>query len=197
MSFHRYPPCKDNSLKGHKFPCIITPFTENANAINSQSQIKHPIYTLSCPSTFFPFNGGKSNAALRITVPSVLGTPPDAGLHHKAPTHGCTFHPTDSVTFRRSANRPVISLIWYFAFWPLSLKTPGAASTFSFLPEAGFALRFFGASLPADVMETGKRDVAFSFMFSHEYGDGVAGMTVSQITASESRTSVFGLSDDE
>lgn len=68
------------------------------------------------------------------------------------------------------------------------------------MPEAGFVLRFFGARLPADVdpvIEVGKRDVAFSFMFSHEYGDGVASMTVSQITASESRMSVFGLSDDE
>lgn len=45
--------------------------------------------------------------------------------------------------------------------------------------------------------EAGRTDVAFSFRASHVYGEGVAGMIVSQMIASESRTGLLGLSEEE
>lgn len=77
-----------------------------------------------------PFTGGKSNASLLTTVPAVRGTAPELGLHHNAPTQGCTFQPTESVTFLRSASFPVMSLIWYLARWLLKRSTPGAGVSF-------------------------------------------------------------------
>jgi hypothetical protein len=76
------------------------------------------------------FKAGKLKASLLTTVPAVRGTAPEPGLHHNAPTQGCTFQPTESVTFLRSASFPVISLIWYLARWLLRRSTPGASVSF-------------------------------------------------------------------
>lgn len=144
------------------------------------------------------FSAGKANASLRTTDPAVCGTVPVSGLHHKAPTHGCTFHPTDKVTFCRSASRPVMSLTWYLAFWPRSRSTPGvdASGFWADLDLGRFAARFAAVDDEADAAEE-RRAVAFSFSASHAYGDGVAGMIVSQTMASEARTRDSARSDDE
>lgn len=65
--------------------------------------------------TFLPFNAGNPKALLVPTSPFVLIAPPVCGAHHSAPTHGCTFHPTESVTFSRSAIFPETSPMEYFA----------------------------------------------------------------------------------
>lgn len=83
----------------------------------------HPLYspTYTAPAeaeavpTFLPFNAGNPKALLVPTSPFVLIAPPVCGAHHNAPTHGCTFHPTESVTFSRSAIFPETSPMEYLA----------------------------------------------------------------------------------
>lgn len=80
---------------------------------------------------------------------------------------------------------------------------PGVVSALSFpflaLLEALFGLRFFNPGFPDEdpVIEAGSTASAFSFIFSHEYGDGVAVTIVSQTMACESRTRVSVLSEEE
>lgn len=138
-----------------------------------------------------PFKAGKSNAWLICTCPPVCGTAPVPGAHHNAPTHGWTFHPTDNVTFCRSAILPVISLIWYFCLWFRRRRTPGlAASEPAPFFESLFWLLFFCFCVCFDerffVAEEKKR----SRSASNEYGDSGAGMIVSQII-----DSVTGVTD--
>lgn len=125
-----------------------------------------------------PFNAGKLNTRLRPTLPAVRGTDRDfavdtvpSSLHHKTPTHGCTFQPTTSVTFPRSAMRPEISVMGYFGFW---LRRRSLADT-SF-PVFTFLLREDRLVL----VVSGRNR---SLSFAKEYGDSGAGMMVSQITA--------------
>lgn len=91
-----------------------------------------PPTTPSGPTFFLipPFTGGNSNPRLLPPVKAFHLHLPSPGfancVHVKAPTHGCTFHPTSNVTFPRSARRPDGSEIWYFGFWFLRWMTPGS-----------------------------------------------------------------------
>lgn len=134
------------------------------------------------------------------------GTVPVPGLHHSAPTHGCTFHPAESVTFSLSASLPVISLIWYLAFCPRSLSFPGVSSSataaapfFADFFAAGrfFCDDFFAGFKDEGITDDGIADKTFSLSASNEYGDGAAGIIASQMIASVSGTLDSFLSDEE
>lgn len=170
----------------------------------THAQRERHIYT---PSFFAAtFNGGKSNASLFTTVPCVRGTVPVPGLHHSAPTHGCTFHPADSVTFSLSASLPVISLIWYLAFWPRSRSFPGVSSSATaavpffvdfFATDRFFCEDFLAGFKDEGIIDAGMADKTFSLSTSNEYGDGAAGRIASQMIASVSGTLDSFLSDEE
>ena len=93
----------------------------------------------------FPFKGGMLKALLfppsipfhrPISVPSGI-------VQVKAPTHGCTFHPTSNVTFDRSDKIPLISVIWYFGLLFLRRMIPGSTSGSCFFVEGFALLNFF------------------------------------------------------
>lgn len=64
-------------------------------------------------SALFPFNSGKLNALLLppLTPFHLPKSFPSPCVHIKAPTQGCTFHPTSSVAFVRAESTPLISVI--------------------------------------------------------------------------------------
>ena len=93
----------------------------------------------------FPFKGGMSKTLLfppltpfhrPISIPS-------GSVQVKAPTHGCTFHPTSNVTFVRSDKIPLISVIWYFGLLFLRRMIPGSSSGSFFFVDDFALLDFF------------------------------------------------------
>lgn len=55
----------------------------------------------------------------------------------------------------------------------------------------------FAAATASDETDAGRSAMTLSFRISHEYGDGVAGIIVSQMIDSETRTCEPGTSEEE
>lgn len=127
---------------------------------NTYMQIPYQFFSLyvAVSDLLLPFTAGKSNGLLRPACPAVRGTAPVPGLHHKAPTQGCTFQPTMRVTFSRSAILPEMSVIWYFDFWLRRCKMPGVSACFL---DDGFccfsSLLLFFLDVPQLVLLLGKK----------------------------------------
>ncbi len=98
----------------------------------------------------FPFNEGKSKALhFPPLIPSHLPQfCPSPCVQVNAPTHGCTFHPTSSVTLPIEANFPSILVIWYFGFEFLKRIMPGMVSC-SFFGDDFLDLADFFEGFPA------------------------------------------------
>lgn len=125
--------------------------------------------------------------------PAVRGTAPVPGLHQSAPTHGWTFQPTTSVALPRSAIFPVMSVIWYLAFWFRRRRTPGRLFLLFLLflaDDEADCLRFLLLLLTDDLDDGKKR----SRRDAREYGDSGAGTMVSQMMDSE--LVAFGLEEE-
>ena len=83
---------------------------------------------------------GRANLWLLPTLPAFQAPtlrPKKLSFHMSAPTHGCTFHPTCSVTLLLSPISPFGSVIWYFGFWFFKFSTPGLLISFVFVLGLG------------------------------------------------------------
>jgi hypothetical protein len=106
--------------------------------------------------TMFTSYSGKSKGSLLTIVPPVLGTAPVPGAHIRAPTQGWAKRHAKSKSAKSTKSKKE-------ALAPGVLRLRGQKGKY----------------------HAGRSAMTLSFRISHEYGDGVAGIIVSQMIDSE------------